>query len=319
MAERDESLVELLAVAPCNWGRWGKDDELGSLNFLTAPEVMRGVGSVKAGKTFPLMLPVGTPGGDPLWPGRPPAMHRMAQDKGDYQSGRIATAPGGVEYADDEITINCHGTTHCDGLAHTWFDNKAWNGYDAAESKGGLRKAGILPVAERGIVGRAVLLDVARRRGVSHLQMHEQITLAELLQTARSQGIEIQQHDIVLVRTGILEVFYKEGPEAFYADFDEPGITYEPELVRWFYEMEIPLYGTDTLGNEQLVSSTVKSVFPLHAALSRNLGVVFVEALALDDWAEDCVGDGKYDALFVGLPLKLVGASASPLNPIVVK
>lgn len=319
MAKRTEPLIDLLADCPNNWGRWGPGDEVGSLNFLTSQEVLRGVGSIRDGKVFPLMLPIGAAGGDPLWPGRSPAAHYMIQDKGNYEAGKLATATGGVEYADDLLAINCHGTTHCDALAHTWFDDKSWNGYSAAESKGGLGKASIFPIAERGIAGRAVLLDVARRHSVPHLEMHRQVTLGDLLETAEFQGVQIRQHDIILVRTGILGVFYRQGAQAYYGDFDEPGISYEPELIRWFHSMEIPVYGTDSLGNEQLVSSTVEAVFPAHAALSRNLGVVFIEALALDRWAEDCARDRKYDGLFVGSPLKIAGGSASPLNPIVIK
>lgn len=319
MERRVEHLTNLLADSPKNWGRWGPDDEIGSLNFLTVEEVLRGIRSVERGKTFPLAIQIGAPKGDPLWPGRSPAGHYMCQDKGSYESGKTCPELGGVEFADDVLMINCHGTTHCDGLAHSWYEDRAWNGYPASESKGGLSKAGILPIAEKGIVGRAVLLDVARHQGVPHLSMHQQITLGDLVDTAGSQGIEICRHDIVLVRTGILDVFYDLGPKAYFEDFDEPGITYEPELIKWFHEMEIPVYGTDTLGNEQLKSSTVEALFSMHAALSRNLGIVFVEALALKAWADDCSRDGKYDALFVGSPLKIVGGTASPINPVVIK
>jgi kynurenine formamidase len=319
MSKIEGDLVELLADAPKNWGRWGPDDQVGSLNYLTSAEVLRGVQSVRSGKVFTLMLELGNPDGEPLWPGRMPTGHFMSQDKGFYESGKAQTISGGLEYADDLLFLACHGTTHCDGLGHTWFDGQAWNGFAAEGSKGGLDKASVLPIAERGVVGRAVLLDIARYRGLPYLPMHTQVSLADLLGAAAAQSTKIEKRDIIVIRTGIFREFYEKGPAAFYADFDEPGLTYEKELVDWFHDMEIPVNATDILAGEQLSSVTAEAVFPIHAALSRNLGVVFIEAHWLEKWAEDCAADGKFDALYVASPLKIRGGTASPLNPVVIK
>jgi kynurenine formamidase len=319
MSKVSGDLVELLADAPKNWGRWGPDDQVGSLNYLTSTEVLRGIQSVRWGKVFTLMLEIGNPAGEPLWPGRTPTGHFMSQDKGSYESGKLQTISGGLEYADDVLFFACHGTTHCDGLGHTWFDGQAWNGYAAEDSKGGLERANVFAIAERGVVGRAVLLDIARYKGLPNLPMHTQVTLADLLGAAAAQGTKIEKHDIVVMRTGIFREFYEKGADAFYADFDEPGLTYEKELLDWFHDMEIPVSGTDSLAGEQLNSATVEAVFPLHAALSRNLGVVFIEAQWLENWAEDCAADGKFDALYVASPLKIRVGTASPVNPVVIK
>lgn len=313
------TLRELLEDAPKNWGRWGPDDEVGSLNYLTGAEVMRGIKCVRSGKVFPLMLEVGNPAGEPLWPGRLPTGHFMSQDKGFYESGKLKPITGGLEYADDVFLGACHGTTHCDALGHTWFDGKAWNGFAAEGSKGGLEKASVLPLAERGIVGRAVLLDIARYKDVEYLPMHNQVSLADLRGAADAQNTQIQKHDILAIRTGIFREFYEKGAAAFYGDFDEPGLTYEPELLDWFHDMEIPVSATDTLAGEQPNSSTVEAIFPLHAGLSRNLGVVFIEAHWFEKWAEDCAADGKYDALYVASPLKIRTGTASPVNPLAIK
>jgi 3-hydroxyacyl-CoA dehydrogenase, C-terminal domain len=100
-ATEQKSLTELLADAPKNWGRWGPDDEVGALNFLTKEEVLRGVQSVKQGKVFTLGAVVGGPSGDPVWPGRAGATKLMTQDEGHYLSGKLKPVPGGLEYADD--------------------------------------------------------------------------------------------------------------------------------------------------------------------------------------------------------------------------
>jgi len=313
-------LAELLAEAPSNWGRWGPDDEVGSLNFLTPQEILRGIASVETGRVFTLALEIGHPRGEPTWPGRMQSRHFMIQDRGSYESGKVETIPGGLEFADDGLIVALHGPTHCDGLAHTWLEGTAWNGFSAGDSKSGLKRAGILPVAEKGIVGHAVLLDVARYKNVPYLGMHTQITLADLLETAASQGVEVHKHDIIVVRTGIFRLFYELGAKAFYDDLDEPGITFEPDLLRWFHDMEIPVSGTDNCAGELLdATASEGAVLPLHAALSRNLGIVFVEAHWLERWADDCAQDGKYDGLYIAAPLKIRGGTGSPVNPVVIK
>jgi len=319
MARIPGDMKELLREAPSNWGRFGPGDEIGSLNYLDASEVLRAVRSVQSGRTFTLMLQVGNPKGDPVFPGYAPAAHFMTQDKGSYEAGRLKAVGGGVEYAADVLQVAQHGTTHCDALGHTWFDDTLYGGFPAASTKGGLAHAGILPIAEHGIVGHAVLLDVARLMGKPYLPMHTHVHLADLLDAAKAQKVEIRKHDLLMIRTGILNLFYEQGPEAFYKEFDEPGLTYEREIVDFFHDMEIPVSGTDILSGELLNSQTVEAVFPMHAALSRNLGVVFIEAHWFEDWASDCAGDGKYDGLYMASPWKIVGGTASPVNPILVK
>ncbi|HBW37377.1 cyclase family protein [Desulfosporosinus sp. BICA1-9] len=305
---------------PDNWGRWGDNDEVGGLNFLSDSEILRGVKAVESGRTFTLMMALNSPGKAPNWPGREKELHRMCRDKSHYLSGAVIAGKGGVEYADDIITVNCHGTTHCDALAHTWLADKAWNGYNAAaNSIGGIKKASIRPIAERGIVGHVVLLDIARYKKVPYLKMHTRITLEDLIETADYQKLEIKKYDIVLIRTGIFNLFFNEGPESFYKDFAEPGINYDENLIRWFYEMEISVFGTDTLGNEMIPCPETGIYNAMHAALSRNLGIVFIEAHWLEQWAEDCEKDGKYNGLYVASPLMIHWATASPVNPVVIK
>src|SRR5690606_15702838 len=135
------------------------------------------------------------------------------------------------------------------------------------------------------------------------------------------QKSPVERHDILVIRTGWLKVFYEQGPEAFFPDggFDEPGISDEPELIRWFHEMEIPSLTTDTIANEKTTSPDSHTFIPLHAALLRNLGVAFNEIAWLEKLADDCAADGQYDFLFVGAPLKIVGGTGSPVNPIAIK
>lgn len=96
--QQGATLAEVLADLPRNWGRWGDEDEIGCLNYQTSEEVLRGVREVRSGKVFTLGLPIGSSGGDPVWPGRSGAMRLMTQDRSYYTSGRLKPLTGGLEY-----------------------------------------------------------------------------------------------------------------------------------------------------------------------------------------------------------------------------
>jgi kynurenine formamidase len=318
--DQQQTLENLLADAPKNWGRWGDDDEIGSLNFLTPDEVLRGIRHVKSGKVFTLGAPIGNPGGDPVWPGRSGAMRLMTQDRSDYIAGKIESLPGGLEYADDYITAFLQGSSQYDALGHTWYGEKIYNGYDATTTTGGLEKCGVDKIARRGVVGRGVLIDMARHRGKKALDRGETFGVDDLEAAAQSQGVEIEPHDNLMIRTGWLSVFYDEGSDAFYGDqFVEPGLTYSPELVKWFHEREIVSLTTDTIANEVTFEPETGIVLPLHAALMNNLGVLFSEIIWLDDLAEDCASDGQWSFLYAAAPIHVVHGTGAPVNPIVVK
>lgn len=159
------SLEELLKDAPSNWGKWGPDDEIGSLNYLTSQEVLRGIGSVSKGEVHTLQRLINDPKGDPVWPGRSPAERTMILDESTWDSDDAPQFPGGLHYADDKINAFLQGSTQYDALGHVWYGGKLWNGYDARTTVGGMDKASVEPIAQRGVVGRGVLLDMARFRG----------------------------------------------------------------------------------------------------------------------------------------------------------
>jgi kynurenine formamidase len=314
------AVEDLLADCPSNWGRWGADDEVGALNFLDAGEVLRGVQEVRSGKSFTLQVQINHPHGDPAFPGpRGPAKRVNIMDRGYFLSGKGTEFPGGTQFADDMIVMYLQGSTQYDALGHVWCGGQLYNGYDAATTTGGLDKASVLPIAERGIAGRGILLDVARYRGKPWLDKGETFSHEDLEQVARAQGVTIAPHDILLIRTGFLEYFYASALEEFYEDFNEPGLAYSKELVEWFRQKEIPNLATDTIANEVTIDPASGVALPLHIALMRNLGVTFCEIVGMDVLAQDCAKDGQYSFLYVAAPLKITGATGSPVNPIVIK
>lgn len=312
-------LSVLLANSPKNWGKWGADDEVGSLNYLTDAEVLRGIGSVKSGKVFTLQVQMGGDKGDPIWPGRRTAQRVNVMDHSHFKCGKGPDYPGKLEYADDMMVMYLQGSTQYDALGHVWYDDQIYNGFDAATTTGGMSKASVLPIAERGVVGRGVLIDMARYRGKQVLDRGETFNHEDLMAAAKQQGVEIRKRDILIIRTGFIGSFYNQPPEDFYKDFVEPGLTYSPELVSWFQDMEIPNLVTDTIANEVTIDPVSGVALPLHSALMRNLGVTFTEITILDDLAADCAKDGQWAFLYVAAPLKVVNGSGAPVNPVVIK
>ena len=313
------SLEDLLADSPTNWGKWGPDDEVGALNYLGPEQVLAAVRLVSSGKVFTLQRLIGDPKGDPVWPGRTPAVRTQVLDESDWdEGGKGAQYPGGLHYADDKIDAYLQGSTQYDALGHLWYGGKIYNGYDARTTVGGLDKASVEPIAQRGVVGRAVLLDMARFRGKETLDKGETFTHEDLLACAEAQGTPIQKRDILVIRTNFLQLFHEQG-EAFYEGFNEPGLVYSPELVQWFQEMEIPNLVTDTIANEVTTDPNNGVALVLHNALMRNLGVTLTEIADLEALAADCAEDGRYAFLYVAAPLKVAKAAGTPVNPVVIK
>lgn len=328
MARREIS--EILTGAPTNWGRWGSEDELGALNGLTNDAVLRAAEEIESGDVFPLGTYLDHPDGDPIGIGVEAIAHEMTLDFSDVEDGSVDPAEsGGMAWAADSISTPVHGTTtHVDALGHVWYDETIYNGFDARTTNGGLDRCGIERMGEHGIVGRAVLLDIARHRSVSALGRGERISLSELRACADEQGVEVRDGDLLLVRTGVMDYFYEAGPAEYYDAYrdadaeppllDEPGPTFTNELVEWIQERDVPMVGIDTIHGEQTISSTTNTTTPLHPALIRNLGVTLSELHLLGDLAAHCEETGRWSCFYAASPLKIVGGTGSPINPIAI-
>lgn len=315
-------ISELLGPCPpSNWGKWGSDDELGCLNYLDEHQVLRGVQEVVSGEIFTLQVPMGHPHGDPMAPSRRGIERRNVLDESAWDPARKDRPeyPGGLHCADDKASMFLQGSTQYDALGHVWYDGQLWNGYDAQTTVGGLSKASIQPIAERGIAGRGVLIDMARHRGRRFLAPAETFSHQDLEEAAEAQGVTIELRDVLVVRTGFLTYFYSVDSGEFYRDFSEPGLTYSAELVEWFDAMQIPNLVTDTIANEVMRDPVSGVMLPLHCALMRNLGVVMAEICWLDDLATACAADQRWTFLYTAAPLKVVEGTGAPVNPIVIR
>src|SRR5665647_80437 len=206
------AMRELLGEdTPSNWGKWGPDDELGCLNYLDAGDVLRGVQHIKSGEAFTLQIQMGrteSPG-DPPWPGREGIKRQNVLDESTWDGEGAPAFPGGLHYADDTALIFLQGSTQYDSLGHVWYDGKLWNGYDARTTVGAMDQASVLPIAEKGVVGRGVLIDMARYRGKDFLDKGETFDHNDLEAAAKIQGVTIEPHDVLCIRTGWLKYWYE--------------------------------------------------------------------------------------------------------------
>jgi kynurenine formamidase len=298
-----------------NWGRFGDLDQIGTANHLTPERVAAAAALVKTGKRFSLALPIGppTPGG---YRAEPLHFYGMAAGDGILGSGR-----GGARYpvSDDYIVMALQASTQLDGFGHVGGDSTLYNGYWAGlvTATGGARRLGVHHLAH-GIVGRGVLLDVARHLGAEHLEPGFPIGPDELDGAASAQGVTVGAGDIVLVHTG--HVGWKLGletgsPEA--AMRSEPGIS--TRAIPWLHDHDVAMIATDTAACSVVPAEAGDEFLTWHVAALRDLGLLVGELFDLDELASDCAADGAYAGLFVAAPMPIVGASGSPLNPLFIK
>ena len=187
-----------------NWGKWGPDDELGTMNYVTEEKVAAASRLVRRGKVFSLALPLDSEGPMNGSYGRINPVHVMLQDGGDIASGaqdHLAT----LRYTDDAAYLVLQSSTQWDALSHIFHDGKMYNGYGTEQvHSGGALKNSITKIRDKA-VGRGVLLDIARYKGKAALATSEPIEAADLEGCARKQGVEVGEGDFVLVRTGQME------------------------------------------------------------------------------------------------------------------
>jgi len=207
--------------------------------------------------------------------------------------------------------------TQWDGLGHIFYGDKMWNGYDARlVDSDGAHKNGIEKVKAK-MVGRGVLLDVARYLGVDSLEDGQAISSEDLEATQKAQGVEVRRGDFVIVRTGHMERCHAQGDWGGYAGGEAPGLAFD--TANWVYDKQIAAICTDTWGCEVRPNETDDCTQPWHWVVIPMIGISMGEIFYVKDLAEDCAADGVYEFLFTAPPLPITRAVGSPLNPIAIK
>ena len=307
--------IEKMADRTKNWGKWGPDDEIGTLNYVTPADIAAAAKLVKRGKAFSLALEFGSTGPQEGWGGRFNPIHTMLATGTDAIAGRQDGIK--IRYADDMITMPLQCNTQWDALGHVFYGDKMWNGYSAAlVDSGGAHKNGIEKTRDR-MVGRGVLLDIPRYLGGDYLEDGFGISNADLEGCAKKQGVEIRRGDFVIVRTGQMEHRLALGKWAGYAGGDAPGLRFETN--EWVHEKQIAAICADTWGCEVRPNESTEAQQPWHWVVIPMIGITMGEIFYLKELAEDCAADGVYEFLFCAPPLPISRAVGSPINPMAMK
>jgi hypothetical protein len=199
-----DPIVDTLIRDISNWGRWGTEDELGTLNFLTPAVRARGAELVRDGRPISLALPLDRSGLQPPADVRLNPQHVMLQTGTDLRAGVQRNSIDGWGYADDMVTMALQAATHWDGLAHAFYEYKMYNDRDCTMVDVNGAAVNAIGAVAPHLIGRAVVLDVASTLGVEHLGLAHRVTVAELEKTVDAQNVELRSGDILLIRTGNL-------------------------------------------------------------------------------------------------------------------
>jgi kynurenine formamidase len=301
-----------------NWGKWGPDDELGVLNYITPEDIVNAARLVKKGKVFRLGLELGQSGPQRgLFGGRWNPMHQMLATGTDAVQG-IQEALAGMRYADDAINLPTQAASQWDALSHVFVEDKMWNGYDATlVDVRGAHKNSIEKFADK-MVGRGVMLDVARYKGVTRLDDGYAITIDDLEATAKAEGVEVRRGDFVQVYTGQMADCLDRGEWGGYAGGDAPGLAFE--TVDWIHAKQISGICSDTWGIEVRPNETTDGTNqPWHWVTIPYIGIVHGEIWYLRELAADCAEDGVYEYFLCAPPLVIEDGTGSPINPQAIK
>ncbi|WP_125130633.1 cyclase family protein [Microbacterium sp. 10M-3C3] len=313
-----EGEIGARADAYRNWGRWGEDDVLGTLNFIEPAMRAAAAALVRDGRAISLAQAFDTDGPQRGWRRRTNPVHTMTDTGTDAERGNQGF-PHGIGGADDVIAMPLQCSTQWDGLGHIFDHGNAWNGRragDVVTSDGDLVTG--IEHAAAAIVGRGVLLDVGRalRPDTGELEDGHAITVADLEATIAAQGAtsQVGRGDVVLVRTGQYTRTRREG-WGEYAGGPAPGLSLT--TAGWLHRTEIAAIATDTWGFEVRPNEfDVPAFQPLHQVVIPNMGLMIGEMWNLDELAETCAAAGRWEFLLSAAPLPITGAVGSPINPI---
>ncbi len=306
-----------LVTEPNNWGRFGPDDQRGTLNLLTPATVLAALASAATGQVISLAMPIrgatssAAPTTVPHLRGRPLPQHFMSVDGGDYAAGTRPVGAG-LRLADDAVIVTHHGTTtHMDALCHMWSGEELYNGHPAARVRSyGATRCGIETVG--GVVARAVLFDVPRHLGLDHLPVDFRVSAGLL----REIHDDVRPGDVAVVRTG-WPLVWDSSPEEYWSG--QPGLS--AGAGRWLASRDVAVVASDNaaiggLNARQLADEGLED--DLHMILLWRHGVHLAEMLWLEELGTACADRAGGDFVFVAAPLRIEGGTGSPINPLAI-
>ncbi|MGW5658034.1 cyclase family protein [Streptomyces humi] len=294
-----------------NWGRWGDDDEIGTLNFVTPQKRVEAARLVRTGKSFDLGMAFDKDGPFKSGGFRNNPIHVMTLLPSD-----TSFAQDGMISADDMIITGLQAATQWDGLAHAGYGGRFYNNVPAAAVNNflGATRNSFHKAVDR-LISRGVLLDIARLKGVDRLEDSYEITEADLLAAEERQGVRVGSGDIVMLRTGSYKWFLEGDRERFLGNAPGPCL----DTCGWLHEREVAALAVDNHSGEVWPSPVEGATIPFHQVVIRDMGLTLGEMFNFEDLAADCEEDGVWECLFCAPGLKVTGSVGSPITPIALK
>ena len=293
----------------CNWGRWGPDDDRGTLNYITADHVRAAAALVRSGRSVSLAVPINKVAG----PDNPrPAIHYMVRN---YD---IHSELGEPQFSADYLACEFHGDchTHIDALCHIAYKGKLYNGKPASAvtSHGPLIQD--ITAYAHGIVSRGVLLDIPRLRGVKWLDPGVAVRRAEIEEAEHAQGVRLGEGDVFLFRTGHHRRRLELGPwNNGYGGEGKAGL--HSDVMPLLHERKVAAFFPD--GDGDTVPSRVEGVaYPVHALQICAMGMACSDSLQFEELVPVCEQEQRWEFMVVACPLRLPRGTGSLFNPIAI-
>jgi kynurenine formamidase len=290
------------------WGVFGDGDRLGTLNLLAPQRVAAAAAGVRTGEVVSLDLPLDVPD-PPLFGRRRYEHHVFALNRNEM---------------DDRLDgFHLQGSTQWDALSHVRCRQFGYWGGRTVDPTTGANDLGIDHVADHGLAGRGVLLDVSRwaadqGRPFHPLEPH-QVTAGDLLATLEHQGTVLEPGDILCIRVGWPDRYRALDAAARAAYAERPtsaGLRADEDVARLLWDAHVAAVASDNPAVEVVPGDP--DVGSLHRRLIPLLGVTLGEMFDLDHLARRCAEQRRWDFLFVAAPLKVPGGVGSPGNAVAI-
>jgi kynurenine formamidase len=309
-APTEDEVIDYLNTLS-NWGRWGAEDELGTINLISPAKRAAAARLVQDGVAVTGARPIVTD----ITADTTFQVMRFMVDSGEGRDTALPERVRARRGAGEFIGMVFHGytVTHIDTPAHFFWEGKIYNGRSCnliTSREGATVEA--VELLHDGVVSRGVLLDVARTRGVRWLEPGEGVMPADLETAERAAGVRIEPGDILVVRTGYYARRLAEGPTSP-LQTGSPGP--HAALLPWLKERGVAVWGSDTHND---VSPTLYPSMgsPFHIGALVGLGLWLVDNMNLEDIAAACTERSRWEFLLTLAPLRLRNVTGSPLNPI---
>ncbi len=309
-----------LAAEVRNWGRWGDDDRLGTLNLITDEAVQRAAATISTGHRVSCALDLSSNGPQMgQIPTRVNPIHTMGYidnpDLGDPDGNAMVP-----HFSDDIVTMGLQAGTHWDSLSHVAYNHQLYNGVPTSTitARDGATVLGIENV--RHLVGRGVLLDLPAAKGVDALPSNHEVTGDDLDEAAAFGGVEIVPGDIVLMRTGRMQLFLASGAAAYLGGPDSDGTSPGPwfDAVRWFHRNDIAAVANDTYIFEIFPAPNWDNALAVHCLDLVDMGLTQGQNWNLEPLSTACGEHDRYEFLLAASPEPFVGGCGAPANPVAI-